>query len=468
MTRNEHDILAAPVIEQAGWVARREVGARELVALYLGRVGKLDERYRAFVYIDAEEALQHAAQIDERIARGESVGPLAGVPFAVKDNTNVAGMPTTGGSRAFGRAPQVADDPIVARLRVAGAIPIGKTNMPELGMHSATYNETYGVTRNPWRLDRTPGGSSGGSAAAVLAALAPFATGSDGGGSIRTPAAFCGLVGMKPTTALIPRASGDSQLSALGFLTRTVADTARLLDVAGGAHPGDRLSITLKGEALERAISMLGPSLRIAWSESLGYAPIDPEVAAIAHAAFEQLVATAALVRADVEPRLPNVYRDWVIDSLSFATRELQAQGVDITKLDQRTQRLLREHSRADVAEHLRVRAAYVELEKQAAALFSEIDVLATPATACAAFGADEEIPRTIAGRDAEWTGAEPLSMFANVLGAPAISIPAGLTRDGLPVGLQLVGRRCEDATLLRLARTLEQVRPWPLLAPGI
>jgi Asp-tRNA(Asn)/Glu-tRNA(Gln) amidotransferase A subunit family amidase len=461
------DIGASSAIQQARWVARGELSAQELVAFYLERIARLNTRYCAFVHIDADAALAAAAAIDQRVARGESVGVLAGVPFGVKDNANVAGMATTGGSRAFGRAPQRADDPIVARLRAADAIPLGKTNMPELGMHSATYNEAYGVSRNPWRLDRTPGGSSGGSAAAVSAGLVSFATGSDGGGSIRTPAAFCGLVGMKPSTALIPRANGDGQLSALGFLTRTTLETARLLDVAGGAYPGDRASITLGGPSFEDALAAPVARVRIAWSEDLGYAPIDPEVAAIALAAFEQLVIAVGLLRINVTPSLPNVYHDWVSDQLNFAARELAGQGVDISKLDQRTQRLLREHARADVAKHLRVRAAYAELEKRAALLFSEIDVLATPATACAAFGAEDEIPHTIAGRDAEWTGAEPLSMFANVLGAPAISIPAGLTRDGLPVGLQLVGRRCEDKALLSLARTLEQARPWALSAPG-
>lgn len=468
MKRSEGELIQASAIEQARWIANGEASAQALVSLYMSRIATRDGELGAFVHLDGDGAIAAALAVDEAVARGERVGALAGVPFAVKDNANVRGMPTTGGSRAFGRDVQTADDPIIARLRAAGAIPLGKTNLPELGMHSATYNETFGVTRNPWALARTPGGSSGGSAAAVAAGLASFATGSDGGGSVRTPAAFCGLVGMKPTTALLPRVNGDSALSSPGFLTRTVQETACLLDVAGGAFAGDRLSLTLGGPSLEESIESPVPAgVRIAWSTDLGYAAIEPEVAALAHAAFERLLAEDRLLRVEMQPLLPNVYREWVIDSLNFAADELRAAGVDISLLDQRTQRLLREHSKSDATEHVRVRQAYVALERAATELFSRIDILATPATACAAFGAEEEIPATIAGHDAEWTGAEPLSMFANVLGVPAISIPAGVTRDGLPVGLQLVGRRCEDKLLLRLARALERVQPWPLLAPG-
>lgn len=464
---DEATLVDLSVVEQVRLIIDRRVSATALVSAYLGRVDRYNEAIGAFVHVDHDGALKEASGIDDRLNRGEAVGPLAGIPYGVKDFSNVRGMPTYAGSHALsdGQAEPV-DDPMVARLRAAGAIAIGKTNVPEFGMHSATYNERFGVTRNPWNLECTPGGSSGGSSAAVAAGLVSFATGSDGGGSIRTPAAFCGLIGMKSTSALVPRASGESQLSCLGFLTRTVADTARLLDTAGGAHSCDRLSVSLPAERLERLMQSLNVSgLKIAWSPDFGYAPMEAEAVSIAREAFEQLVESAALERKEISIDLPNVYKDWIVGSLNFLAEELALDGVDITKLDQRTQALLASFSKSDPNEHIRIQKSYCELERRASALFSEIDLIATPSTACAAFGAEEEPPQMIGGRDAVWTGAEPLSMFANVLGVPAISIPAGLTKDGLPIGLQIAARRFDDGLLLRLARMVEETRPWPLLA---
>ncbi|MGD2132260.1 MAG: amidase [Maricaulaceae bacterium] len=464
----EADIAQMSAIELAEAIASRRLSSRAVVESCLDRIEAHDEAINAFVHVDREAGLEAADEIDRELKSGRTRGPLAGLPFAVKDFSDVHGMPTCQGSRAFGSPLALDDEPMIARLRAAGAVPVGKTNAPEFGLHSATYNERFGVTRNPWNLEKTPGGSSGGSAAAVAAGLVPFATGSDGGGSIRTPAAFCGLVGLKTTTALVPRASGDSTLSCLGYLTKTVADTARLLDVTAGPHPSDRLSAPGRGAPFEPAIETLSVAgSKVAWSDDLGYAPMEPEVVALARSAFERLAQAAELEVVDVDAALPNVYRAWVADSVSLLAAELQADGVSFGLLDQRTQRLLAEHVATDLADHVRVRRAYAALEEKASALFRSIDVLATPSTSCPAFGADEEIPSEVAGRDATWTGAEPVSMFANVIGAPAISIPAGVTRDGLPVGLQLAARRFDDVVLLRLARILEQVQPWPRLAPG-
>lgn len=459
--------IGASAQEQAQAVSERRVTAEALARLYIERIERLDGKLGAFVHVDAEAALSAAYEIDKRCAAGGVVLPLAGVAFAVKDNAHVAGMPTRLGSAAFGDSAQPHDDPITARLRAAGGVVLGKTSMPELGMHSATSSETFGLTRNPWNLDHTPGGSSGGSAAAVAAGLASIATGSDGGGSIRTPAAFCGLVGLKPTTSLVPRSNGDSALTALGFLTRTVAETARLLDVAGGAHPCDRGSVSMAGERFETALTLpLAPGLRIVWSPDLGYAPIEPEIEHIARRAFDRLLMTAPLESIKMTVILPNIYQAWVQDAFNFALEDLHSKGVRIQHLDKRTRRLLDIHSRSDPSVYLEVRRAFAEIERQAAKLFSEVDILATPSTACEPFGAGSEIPSVIAGRAAEWTGAEPLSMFVNVLGAPAISVPAGVTGSGLPVGLQLVARRFEDRTLLQLAHMLERASPWLRLAP--
>lgn len=462
--------VGVSAIELADRIVRREFSARETVQAFTDRIADLDGDLGAFVYLDNDGALAQAEEIDAAIARKETVALLAGVPFGVKDFSNVAGMPTVEGSRASGAGGAIAlkDDPMISRLRAAGAVPLGKTNVPEFGMHSATYNERFGVSRNPWDLSKTPGGSSGGSSVAVSAGLVPFATGTDGGGSIRTPAAFCGLVGLKPTTALIPRANGESQMSCPGFLTTTVADTARLLDVAGGAHPADRLSVSMPGEAFERAIENTGTAgLKIVWSPDFGFAPMESEVVNIARAALDRLVSSARLIETGFSVALPNVYRDWISDSLNFLEKELIDSGVPIDRLDARTQRLLKTFSLADAQEHVRVRRSFKALEAALASVFDQARLLASPATACAAFGAEEEAPAVVAGQDAAWTGAEPLSMFANIAGVPAISIPAGVTRAGLPVGLQIAAPRFDDRLLLRLARILEECAPWPRLAPA-
>lgn len=463
------DYAEFSVIELAAKITSRAMSAYEVVRDSLERIEHYDGKIGAFVHVDAQGAITAALEIDQRIKNGEPVGPLAGVPFGVKDFSHVRGMPTFEGTSALGAgAIAEEDEPMVARLRVAGAIPIGKTNVPEFGLHSATYNERFGVTRNPWDLSKTPGGSSGGSSAAVSAGLVPFATGSDGGGSIRTPAAFCGLVGLKPTTALVPSASGRDRLSCLGFLTRTVADTARLLDVSGGAHPSDRRSVSMPDAAFETAIARMSVEGRsIAWSPDFGYAPMEDEVVGIAKAAFDRLVKQAGLSVLNIDIALPNIYRAWISDALNFLQLQLTESDVNPCTLDMRTQGFLSRFSVADPMEHIRVQGAFDHLERELSKLFTRVDLIATPATACAAFGADEEIPDQINGKDATWTGAEPLSMFANVAGCPAISIPAGLTAAGLPVGLQIAAPRFEDAALLRLAKLFEDVAPWPHLAPA-
>jgi Asp-tRNA(Asn)/Glu-tRNA(Gln) amidotransferase A subunit family amidase len=242
-----------------------------------------------------------------------------------------------------------------------------------------------------------------------------------------------------------------------------------LLDVTSGVFSGDRLSFATNTLSFEKSLaSKQTRKLRVAWSDNLGYAPMEPELLAIARSALDRLmICNPEVIEQPLSVKLPNIYYHWIIDSLNFAGASLAYDGVDIDLLDTRTRALLHEYSKADVAAQIGVERAYVNLERAFAALFENVDILATPATACAAFTADAEIPHYIAGQDAQWTGAEPVSMFANVVGAPALVIPAGLTDEGLPVGLQLVARRCEDLTLLQLAYQYEQGHPFPQMAPA-
>ena len=286
------------VIEIAESVRRGERKAVEVLDECLDAIASRNEELNAFVHLAPELARGVAEQVDEAVARGDDPGRLAGVPFGVKDLEDCAGMPTSHGSLLFKGRPPVEEDSVhVARLRAAGAVPIGKTAAPEFGTVAFTSTKAWGVTRNPWNPERTPGGSSGGSAAAVAAGVVPFCTASDGGGSTRIPASFSGLVGFKASYGRIPHPrAAVSQTTSLGALTTTVADAARHLDVTAGPDDRDRLSLPAPIVSYEHAAEELNVrGLRATWSVDLGFAAVDPEVAEIAESAAHALVEAAGL-----------------------------------------------------------------------------------------------------------------------------------------------------------------------------
>lgn len=440
--------------------------ATALVEEALARIERDNEKLLAFVHVDPEGALEAAAAVDRLVAAGGDPGPLAGIPFGVKDLQDCVGMPTLHGSLTTGDvAPATVDAPIVARMRAAGGIPVGKTAVPEFGFDSATKSRRHGVTRNPWDLSRSPGGSSGGSSAAVAAGLVPIATGTDGGGSIRSPAAWTGLVGHKPSHGLIP-GSGVSDFSVGGVLTRTVADTALALDFVAGPDPLDRTSLPARDWALAAATLDLDVAgLRVAWSADMGYAPADPEVVALARGAADALIEAARLEEVEVALRIPNAVMT-LIRLAGFALKgELELDGIyperagELAPFTREGLEYAAQGPR-ELAAAERDRRA---IELAAAELFAEVDVLLTPTTACAPILAEADPPAEIRGMDASETGAEPFTILANMTWQSALSVPAGLTSEGLPVGLQIVARRWRDDVALRLGRVLEGVRPWRL-----
>ena len=277
------DFLRDSVSELATAVQLGDLSARELVTHALGRIEALDGRVNAFVALSADQALADAADLDERQARGEDVGVLAGIPIGVKDLEDAAGLPTTNGSLAVPGTDRAAvDSKLVARLKQAGAIVIGKTNTPEHGWTAQTFNPRFGTTRNPWDPARAPGGSSGGSAAAIAAGMVPLATGSDGGGSIRIPSSVCGLSGFKPSLGRVPAADtsppGWPLLSTRGTMAWRVADLAASLDAVIGPDPADLRSLPIPESSWVRAVADPHVPLRIAWSPTLGYAEVDLEI----------------------------------------------------------------------------------------------------------------------------------------------------------------------------------------------
>jgi aspartyl-tRNA(Asn)/glutamyl-tRNA(Gln) amidotransferase subunit A len=452
------------VIEIAAAVRAGETKAGEVLDGCLAAIAARNDELNAIVHLDEAQARSAAEAVDAAVARGDDPGPFAGVPFGVKDLDDCAGMPTTHGSLVFAsRGPVEADSIHVARLRAAGAVPVGKTAAPEFGTLNFTKTKVFGVTRSPWDTSRTPGGSSGGSAAAVAAGLLPCATASDGGGSTRIPAGFTGLVGMKPSHGRIPHPGpSGSQTSVDGLLTTTVADSARHLDVTAGPDDRDRLSLPAPGLSYEDAIETLDVGgLRARWSVDLGFVEeVDPEVAELAEAAARQLAEVAGLTLDTDEVRLTDPVRAWLgmgAMDLWFGLEEGHWPGVaeDVTRY---VRGVLEQTESYTVSRFARAHRAREQLTLDAAALFAEVDVLLTPTTAVPAFAAEGPPPGGAM--------ATPFTMLANLCWNPAISVPAGLTSEGLPVGLQIVARRHRDEVPLRLARILEQTRPWPRWAP--
>jgi aspartyl-tRNA(Asn)/glutamyl-tRNA(Gln) amidotransferase subunit A len=459
-------------IEIAEAVRAGELKATEVLDDCLRRIAEHNDALNAFVVLDEDAARAAASAVDEAVAAGRDPGVFAGVPIGVKDLEDARGLPTSHGSLLFKDSPPQEEDSIhMARLRAAGCVPIGKTAAPEFGTVAFTHTKAFGTTRNPWNLERTPGGSSGGSAAAVAAGLVPMATASDGGGSIRIPAAFSGLVGMKPSFGRIPHPfPAISQTSVYGVEVTTVRDAARHLDVTAGPADVDRTTLPPPTINYEDAIETLDVSdLRVAYSPDLGFGTVDPEVAELVEAAARDLFKALGRPFAGIEMDLPDPVRTWLsagaveqwlsLDEGMWPDRKGDLMGFVRIPYEQ-TENL----TAPGVARRFRYR---FKLEEAWAKLFDDVDVIVCPTTAVAAFPAAGPPPSVIAGKDVGPALTTPFCMPANLCWNPAISVPAGLTSDGLPVGLQINGRRHCDEVPLRLGRIFEQARPWPRHAPG-
>jgi amidase len=456
---NREDLAFAGAARQAELIRRGEVSSRELVELYLERMERLDPELNAFRTVTDARALADAQQADARHGAGDD-RPLLGVPIAVKDTDDVGGEVTTWGTAAYG-APAARDNDFVARLRSAGAVILGKTNLPELAIVGTTEGPAFGITRNPWNSDRTPGGSSGGSGAAVAAGLCAAATGSDGLGSIRIPASCCGLVGLKPTRdriSLTPPGHWFG-LSVVGFLTRTVADTALLLDVAA-ANPPELLYA-------ESAVRPPG-KLRIALSMRTAFPP-----APVEGSVRESIEGVAERLRAlghEVVERDPSYGR--AVDSALPRYFAGIAQDAEAMARPERLQRRTRGFARMGrmVPGALLERALRAEADHAAriGELFAGHDLLLTPVAARPPVDAAQweglGALRTLLGMARVY----PYTATWNLTGQPAISIPAAPTADGLPIGAQLIGPRDAEPLLLSLAGQLERELGWPERRPPL
>lgn len=457
----------APAHDQAERIRNKDVSPVEVMRATLERIDGLNASLNAFVRLrPVDDLLDEARRVEQRLLRGESVGPLAGLPLGVKDLEDAAGLPTSHGSLLFKDGPNAERDTIqVERLKRAGAIVLGKTNTPEAGYTAFTSNRVFGTTRNPWNVERTPGGSSGGSSAAVAAGMVALATASDGGGSVRIPACYTGLFGLKPTQGRIPWGPEPtlrhSACVVSGPLTRSVRDAALWLDVTVGPHLADPASLPHPGLSYQEVLERGPASLRIGYTPTLGYARCEAQVLREVEAALAELENCGHRVER-VDFAIEDIVLDWARMMAGEDFGFVHPHLTDESLLDPGYVPGIhfgRTLAAGDLGDIQRRRMHLVfELER----FFAGFDLLATPTVPTTAFAAEGPIPFSVEGKPVTTPGGGIAFTYPfNFSGNPAVSVRAGFGDDGLPVGLQLVAPRLREDVLLQVARQLEVARPW-------
>ena len=468
MTLDPH----ASALDVAAAIRSKEVSPVEVADHYLGRIDEVDPGINAFVWRNDDEVRDRAKRMADEVLAGGDLPPFFGVPIPIKDLTLVAGQPCTHGSRTTSLAPAVESELVVGAFERAGFVLMGRTNSPELGTITCTENLRYGITRNPWKTDRTPGGSSGGAGAAVAAGMAPVAHGNDGGGSIRIPSSCCGLVGLKPSRGRVPSLSFGWEGAAVeGALTRTVADAAAMLDVMAGPDPFAWYSAPAPARAFADEVGAAPGRLRIRFltDNPLGL-PVD-------QACVDAVTATAALL-ADLGHDVDAVPAGFSLFPLEMVgpfgqmvNTSTAGIGEDPTLFEPHN---LRAHAAGQAVDSLQYVEAVHTLQRLCrtylAAWGSDIDLLLTPTIACEPPVAGEVMA---AIHDDRPEGTETVlrmvcyTVMANVSGQPGISLPMHMSASGLPVGIQLIGAPFAEATLIRVAAQLETAAPWSSRHPA-
>lgn len=462
------DLAYLSAIELRHRFRSRELSPVEVAEATLARIAAINPTLNALVTVTPELALEQARVAERAYAGRDEPEPLAGIPISIKDLTPTKGIRTARGSLVDPDWIPDADAPIVERVYAAGAVLLGKSNTPELGWKGDSGNRVFGPTHNPWKHGRTAGGSSGGAAAAVAAGLGPLAQGSDGAGSIRIPASFCGIFGHKPSFGLVPQypPSAVGDISHLGPMTRTVADAALMLTVIAGGDARDRYSWS-SGVDYLAALDQGVRGLRVAWSPDLGYATVEPEVRRATAAAASALESLGCIVE-EVSPDLPNPQD--IIDILWSSAMAGYFHG----RLDR--VRDLIDPGLLEVVEYGQTLSAAELAAAQgrrgpyyAGMLrFMDIyDLLLTPTLPATAFRAGADAPEGDGEADVpiDWT---PFTYPFNLTGQPAATVPCGFDRDGLPIGLQIVGRWKSDLTVLQAAAAFETAMPWADILPPL
>ncbi|TWP33803.1 amidase [Leekyejoonella antrihumi] len=465
------DLCFLDARELAGMLRRKEVSAREVVTAHLDQIGRVNPQVNAIVTLTAEQAFADAAAADDRLAAGERIGPLHGMPFAFKDTDDTVGVRTTYGSPLFADHVPERDELVVGRVKAAGAITLGKTNVPEFAAGSHTFNEVFGVTRNPYDLSRSAGGSSGGAAAALACGMVPLADGSDMGGSLRNPASFCNVVGFRPSPGRVPtwpNADPWSTMAVQGPLGRTVADAALLLSVQAGPDARSPIAIEQPGKAFAGPLEQDLCGLRVAWSPDLGGAvPVDQAVTDVLTPqvkVFEELGCRVELDCPDLTGA-EEVFRT--------LRARLFDRGLGV-HLDEHPNQVkasiawnINEGRKLTVADLNRAHSLHAALFHRVREFFGQYDLLLLPVSQVVPFDATLEYPTRVAGQPQrsylDWMRS---AYLISATGCPALSVPAGLTPAGLPVGLQIVGPHHADLAVLRAGHAFQSALPSPTRPP--
>jgi aspartyl-tRNA(Asn)/glutamyl-tRNA(Gln) amidotransferase subunit A len=479
VTASGNEICGMDAATIATKVKRRDLSAVQVVEAHLARMDALEPKLHAFCTPTPDLARQTAKNIDADLAAGRDVGPLAGVPVGVKDLICTAGVKTVSGSVAYKDFVPDEDDVCVERLKAAGAVILGKTNVPEFGYSGVGHNPVFETTRNPWNLDMTPGGSSAGSGAAVVSGMCPFALGSDGGGSIRIPSAHSGIYGLKASMGRVPLYPGTKDerypgvsswesLEHIGPMSRTVADAALMMSVIAGPDPRDRFSLPEASFDWNRTLDGDLKGRKVAFSIDWGYAAVDPRVREIVTAAAKVFESELGCIVEEANPGWEDPYGAFW--------------GMVALETDLKGMRELVDKHAAHMTPHLVdfIRRPWTAEELTGAVMtrkavnnkmwrfMQKYDLILTPTLAVPPFPVHIQGPEKIDGRMVapfQWLA---FTMPINMTGQPAASIPAGFTDDGLPVGLQIIGRHLDDPLVLCASACFERARPWTGRRPPV
>ena len=463
MRPEPEDICFLPAVELARCLRARELSAVEITRAFCERIETCNARVNAYVTTCPDAALEAAKSSDQRIAAGRPRGPMESLPVSIKDLVHAAGLRTTAGSSVHADFIPQQDALSVARLKASGAVILGKTNTPEFGFKSSTENELFGTTSNPWHPERTAGGSSGGAGAATAAGMSPLSLGTDAGGSIRTPASFCGIVGFKPTFGLVPNGPGFGGASTLvhsGPMTRTVADSALMLDVIAGFDQGDHMTAASGQHGFLKGLHEPAPKLRILWSPNLGYAEVDGQIASCTAEAIQLLTDSGHTV-ADADFSIPDPEDCFNIIMRAenhITSRHLVAR--ERPRLDPGFVEYTDRGADLSALDYLAAQAERDLLVSAIARVCEQYDLLITPTLAVPPFPHGQR-PQSVNGKAISGMNWLSFTYPFNLTGNPAASLPCGWTADGLPVGLQMVGPRFADQQVLSAAATFERLLPW-------
>jgi amidase len=458
---NPHELCFLTAVELAQRIRTRDLSCVEVMEAHLRQIERVNPQVNAIVTLAPEQALARARAADAALRRSDAVGPLHGLPVAHKDLVQTKGMRTTSGSPIYADFVPDVDDLIVTRIRNAGAILIGKTNTPEFGAGSQTFNPVFGATRNPYDLSKTCGGSSGGAAVALACGMIPIADGSDTGGSLRNPASFCNVVGFRPSPGRVPHCSDRAAwqtFSVLGPMARTVADAALLLSAMAGPHPCSPIALQKPGAHFRQPLDRDFHGVRVAWSRTASGLPVDPEVTAVLEQARPVLEAIGCIVE-ETEPDFTGadeafkVWRAWGYEQKLGELADTHRDRLKETILWEIERGRALTGPQIGRAERLRT-ALYHRMRR----FMQTYEFLALPVVQVSPFPIEQPYVTEINGVPMEtyidWMRS---CYYVSITGFPAISVPAGFTRDGLPVGLQLVGRHHNDFGVLQLAHAFEQ-----------